>query len=144
MASRRLLTIAAAASLVISGAAFAAPVASGGNIASEQDSATADPEDLAIDHVQQRADDLGVNAKDVSDVVVLSSYTSQHTGVTHVNLLQRFQGLEVFGGHATVNIMSDGSVLYVGNSLVGDLREASPDAAALNAVDAVEGGRGRA
>jgi hypothetical protein len=48
------------------------------------------------------------------------------------------------GRRAKVNIMSDGSVLYVGNSLVGDLREASPDAAALNAVDAVEGGRGRA
>jgi hypothetical protein len=139
MASRRLVTIAAALALVISGAAFAAPAASGGTIAAEQDSAIAvDPEDLAIDHVQQHADDLGVNANDVSDVFVLSSYTSQHTGVAHVSLLQRFQGLEVFGGHATVNIMPDGSVLYVGNSLVSGLREAPPDAAELNAVDAVE------
>ncbi|HEX6338977.1 MAG TPA: M36 family metallopeptidase [Jiangellaceae bacterium] len=139
MASRRLLTIAAAATLVISGAAFSAPAASGGVIASEQDAAAAaDPEDLAIDHVQQHADDLGVSSKDVIDVVVLSSYTSRHTGVTHVNVLQQFRGLEVFGGHATVNIMPDGSVLYVGNSLVSDLREASPDTTELDAVEAVE------
>lgn len=137
MASRRPLVIAAAAALVISGAAFA-PAATGGNLGSEQESATnANPEDLAINHVQQHADDLGVTATDVSDVFVLSSYTSQHTGVTHVNLLQRFEGLEVFGGHATVNIMRDGRVLYVGNSLVGDLREAA-DTAKLDAIEAVE------
>jgi len=139
MASRRLITVAAAVTLVISGAAFAAPAASGGNTATEQESATAtDPEGLAIEHVQQHADDLGVNADDVSDVFVLSSYVSQHTGVIHVNLVQRFQGLEVFGGHATVNIMPNGSVFYVGSSLVGDLRDGSSDAAELNAVDAVE------
>jgi len=74
----------------------------------------------------------------VSDVFVLSSYKSQHTGVTHVNLNQRYKGLEVFGGHATVNVNPDGSILHVGSSFVGDLRKATTADPELDAVDAVE------
>jgi hypothetical protein len=125
---------------MISGAAFAAPAAGGDVAGFELESAmVANPDDLAIDYVREHADDLGVSPDDLRDVFVLSSYTSRHNGVTHVNLGQRHEGLEVFGGHATVNITREGSVLYVGNSLVAGLNEASFAAAAeLGAVEAVE------
>ncbi|MGH9250845.1 MAG: M36 family metallopeptidase, partial [Acidimicrobiales bacterium] len=137
--SRRPLIVAAAAALTISGAAYAAPAAGGDIAGSEQESAMeASPNDLAISHVRQHADVLGVSAEDLSDVFVMSSYRSQHNGVTHVNLGQRYQGLEVFGGHATVNLNSDGSVLFVGNSFVSGLREASSAAVESGELDAVE------
>jgi extracellular elastinolytic metalloproteinase len=138
MVRGRPLVIAAVA-LVIAGALFAAPAAAGGADADSgnEPAAAASPDAIAIKYVQQHAGELGVSPEDVGDVVVLSSYASEHTGVTHVNLNQRFRGLEVFGSHATVNVNPDGSILYVGNSLVSGLREAATDNAQLNAVEAV-------
>jgi hypothetical protein len=124
--------------LIIAGAAFAAPAAGGDTADSAESTASANPDELAIDYVRQHAASLGVSAEDVSDVFVLSSYTSQHTGVTHVNLLQRYRDLEVFGGHVTVNVTRDGGILYVGSNLVDNLREAAAEAADLDAVEAVE------
>ena len=54
---------------------------------------------IALDHVTTNAAELGVTRADVADLVVTSSYRSTASGVTHVNLNQRFRGLEVFGGH---------------------------------------------
>src|SRR5918996_1878663 len=140
--SRRPIIIAAAAALTISGAAFAAPAAGGDVAGSELESATnANADDLAIKYVREHADDLGVSPEDLRDVVVLSSYMSQHNGVTHVNLGQRFEGLEVFGGHATVNVTREGGILFIGNNFVAGLQEASSaaeTAADLDAVEAVE------
>jgi extracellular elastinolytic metalloproteinase len=136
--SLRPLILAASAALLIPGAVLAAPAASGGSIDAGPESAVdANPQDLAINYVQQHAKELGLKSDDLSDVFVRSSYPSKHTGVTHVSLNQRYQGLEVFGGQATVNVNPDGSILYVGNSFVPDLRQAGPDAADLHAVEAV-------
>ncbi|MGH3481873.1 MAG: M36 family metallopeptidase [Nocardioidaceae bacterium] len=136
--SLRPLILAASAALLIPGAVLAAPAASGGSIDAGPESAVAtSPEDLAINYVEQHAKELGLKTEDVSDVFVLSTYPSKHTGVTHVSLNQRFQGLEVFGGQATVNVNPDGSILYVGNSFVPNLRQAGPGAADLQAVEAV-------
>ena len=59
-----------------------------------------DPLGIALSHVRANTSDLGVTSADVADLFVTSQYTSRHNGVTHVNLNQRFRGLEVFGGHA--------------------------------------------
>lgn len=136
--SRRPLVIVSAVGLIISGAAFAAPAAGGDTADSAASTVISNPDELAINYVQQHADSLGVSPEDLSDVFVLSSYKSRHTGVTHVNLNQRYKGLEVFGGHATVNVNPDGSILHVGSSFVGDLRAADAADAELDAVDAVE------
>jgi fungalysin metallopeptidase (M36)/fungalysin/thermolysin propeptide/PA domain-containing protein/immune inhibitor InhA-like protein len=138
---RRPLVVAAAAALVVSGVVFAAPAAGGGSTGSAPESAAdANPDDLAIDYVRQHADRLGVSREDLNDVFVLSSYASEDNGVTHVNLNQRYQGLEVFGGHATVNVNPDGSILFVGNNFVGlqEAASATASAADLDAVAAVE------
>ncbi|MFU8854838.1 M36 family metallopeptidase, partial [Micromonospora sp. SL1-18] len=82
--------------------------------------------------------DYGVGAADLSDLAVASSYTSRHSGVTHVNLAQRHQDLEVFGATATVSIARDGSVVFVGDSLVSGLSGKASGDASLDAVEAVE------
>ena len=73
----------------------------------------------------------------MSDLVATSTVRSAHSGVIHVNLNQRFQGLEVFGGHSTVSVRS-GSVVFAAGSFVRDLRAAGPAEATLGATAAVE------
>ena len=80
--------------------------------------ASADARDVARDYLNAHPDKFGVTSADVADVFVMSSYTTSGTGVTHVNVNQRHQGLEVFGGHATINVGPDGRVIFTGGRLV--------------------------
>ncbi|RIV39241.1 metalloprotease [Micromonospora radicis] len=95
------------------------------------------PEDIAIRYLRGNPTAHGVTTTDLSDLSILSSYTSRHNGVTHVNLAQRHQNLEVFGATATVNIAKDGSVILVGDTLVPDLTKRTSGNADLGAVEAV-------
>ncbi|SBT42957.1 M36 family metallopeptidase [Micromonospora narathiwatensis] len=94
--------------------------------------------DIAMRYLRAHPADFGVRAADVSELSVMSSYTSQHNGVTHVNLVQRHKDLDVFGAVSTVNIARDGSVIHVGDALVSDLTEKASGSASLDAVEAVE------
>jgi extracellular elastinolytic metalloproteinase len=95
------------------------------------------PVAIARAYVADRAASLGVGAEDVTDLRVASSYRSAHNGVTHVNMNQRFDGLEVFGAYVTVNVASDGEVLFAGDSLVKGLEDAS-GSLGTDATEAVE------
>lgn len=101
-----------------------------------------DPLGIALSHVRTSTAELGVASADVAELFVTSQYTSRHNGVTHVNLNQRFRGLEVFGGHATVNVAADGRVVFVGGRFVPGLADASgeDDLAAGEAVEAAAEG----
>ena len=94
--------------------------------------------DVALTYVDENAAKLGVTRADVEDLVVTSRYRSSHNGVTHVNLNQHYQGLEVFGGHVTVNVSLDGGVVFAGGSLVAKLGGAPTGSADLKATEAVE------
>jgi len=96
-----------------------------------------DPVAIALDHVAANAAELGVTRADVTDLTVASSYESSHNRVTHVNLSQHFEGLEVFGAYTTVNVAQDGEVLFVGDSLVKNLSAATSAAPRIDATDAV-------
>ncbi|MFA9430510.1 M36 family metallopeptidase [Egicoccus sp. AB-alg2] len=99
------------------------------------------PEDVALDYLRQEAGTLGLQAADVAELDIRSSYVSRHTGVTHVNVNQRYAGLEVFGADTTVNVAADGSVVHVGGASVSGLPAvgvrgvSAPD---LDPVEAVE------
>jgi hypothetical protein len=111
---------------------------------SESEPATdvGDPLGIALSHVRANTAELGVMSADVADLFVTSRYTSRHNGVTHVNLNQRFRGLEVFGGHATVNVAADGRVVFVGGGFVRGLADASgqDELAPTEAVEAAAEG----
>jgi hypothetical protein len=93
--------------------------------------------DLARAYVGKNAADLGVTSADVTDLVVTSSYRSSHSGVTHVNLNQLHRDLEVFGGHVTVSIADNGTVVFAGGSLAA-LRGGGSGSADLDPIKAVE------
>ena len=111
--------------------------ASDAGSSSAQAAGTGDALDIALSHVRTSTDELGVSSVDVADLFVTSQYTSRHNGVTHVNLNQRFRDLEVFGGHATVNVAGDGRVVFVGGRFVSGLTDASGEGG-LGAAEAVE------
>ena len=78
-----------------------------------------------------------MQSADVSDLSVLSSYKTPRTGVTHVSVAQRRDGLNVLGSQATVNIGRDGQVVFAAGSLFKGLR-AGTTQATLGATEAVE------
>src|SRR3954469_23789723 len=94
-------------------------------------------EDVARDYVSAHAAQFGVQAADVADMGVLSSYRTAGTGVTHVSLTQRREGYDVFGSQVTVSVGRDGRVVFAGGSLMKDLRAGSTPAT-LAAADAVQ------
>ncbi|SOC54458.1 M36 family metallopeptidase [Ornithinimicrobium cerasi] len=112
----------------------AAPAAGTAFFLTEPSSAPA--EDVARDVLRLKASEYGVSAADLADLQVLSQHTSDHNGVTYVNLVQHYAGRQVYGGVATVSVTKDGSVLHVAESLVPNLREATGKAA-LDAAEAV-------
>jgi extracellular elastinolytic metalloproteinase len=97
-----------------------------------------DPVATALAYVGKNPAELGVTSADVRNLVVTSAYRSRHNGVTHVNLNQRFGDLEVFGGHATVNVAADGRVLFAGGSLEAGLKVGVSAESKVGAVGAVE------
>ena len=108
--------------------------------AAEQ-AAAGDALEVALAYVNANPADLGVTSADVSDLYATSTLRSAHSGVTHVNLNQRFQDLEVFGGHSTVSV-KDGSVVFAAGAFVRNLRAAGPATATLDAVQAVDAAAG--
>ena len=71
--------------------------------------------EAALQHVQTQYATYGLEAGDVADLSVTDAYTSAHSGVTHVYLRQRRDGVDVAGANMTVNVAADLSVVSVGS-----------------------------
>ncbi|MGH9363508.1 MAG: hypothetical protein ACRD2T_16480, partial [Thermoanaerobaculia bacterium] len=80
--------------------------------------------DTALRHLAAEREALGLTEADLADVAVTDEVASGHTGVTHVYLRQRFQGIEVFGANANVNVAGDGSFLSSAAAFVPNLAAA--------------------
>lgn len=78
--------------------------------------AAADAREAALAYLDANAQRFGVTSGDFADTFFTSVYETKGTGVTHVNINQRFRGLEVFGGHVTVNVGADGKVIFAGGT----------------------------
>ncbi|MDA0141984.1 M36 family metallopeptidase [Solirubrobacter deserti] len=96
-----------------------------------------EPLAIAREYLKQNAAQFGVTAADVADTTPTSIYVTASTGVTHVNLNQRYNQLDVAGGHVTVNVGADKQVKYAAGRLLKVAPPAST-AATLDAVGAVE------
>lgn len=93
--------------------------------------------DIALQYLREHATDLGLTPGDIADVGVTTSVSS-HTGVTHVYLRQRYNGIEVHGAHINLNVTAAGLVLGGGSSFVPELAAAienqTPSTTALSAL----------
>lgn len=99
--------------------------------------AAQEPRDIARDYLTQNAAQFGVSAADVADTTVTSQYVTAGTGVTHVNLNQRYNGLDVAGGHVTVNVGADKQVKYAAGRLL-KVAPATSTTPTLSVTGAVE------
>src|SRR5687767_6904865 len=79
---------------------------------------------IALRYVADHRAELGLSEADLADVVVTDAYTSDHTGVSHVYLRQRFQGIEVYNANINVNVASNGTVLSHGSDFIPNLASA--------------------
>ncbi|HEX5780923.1 MAG TPA: M36 family metallopeptidase [Solirubrobacteraceae bacterium] len=79
---------------------------------------------------------LGLNRSDIADAVVTDRYTDRDTGVTHVYLRQRHNGLDVIDGTMTLTLAPDGSVASVGDRFVRDLARTAPGSTPLRSAAA--------
>lgn len=94
-------------------------------------------ERVAIDHLRTTCTTLGLTDEDVADLVVKDIYSSRHSGVTHVYLRQRHQGIEVAGADMTLNVTAGGHVSHVGHRFVSDLASrVGPATPSVSAADA--------
>ena len=104
---------------------------------SEGVAAAQTPRDVALKYAVDNAGEFGVTPADVANLTVTYEYRSAHNGVTHVNVRQVHEDLEVFEGNATINVATGNRVIFAGGNLVR-LPPSTPADARLDAADAVE------
>ncbi len=102
--------------------------------------------DVALGYLRQNAAAYGLNQADLADLKVTDRYVSDHNGVTHIYVQQRYQGIGVYNAVANVNIARDGSVISLGQSFIPGLAKAvnttTPTLSAQQAVEAAAQGVG--
>jgi extracellular elastinolytic metalloproteinase len=98
-----------------------------------------DPSVIALDYLKENAKNWQLSKTDISDAVVQQIYRTEHNGVTHVWLIQRRDGIEVFNGLVNVNILPNGEVVFAGNRFISNLKTNAnqPIISAANAIEAV-------
>lgn len=97
---------------------------------------TAQDTQIAIDYLQQKFPDLGLQAEDVRDLTVTDDYTS--SGIRHIYVNQRYQGVPVFNAQAILHyrgtaLLHATTARLVPNLAASDLSIA-PALSAQNAV----------
>lgn len=68
--------------------------------------------DIALRYVEQHHAEWGLTDADVADMIVSDHYASSHNGVTHIYLVQRHQGIELYNGVMGVHVNATGKVVY--------------------------------
>ena len=72
-------------------------------------------EEIAIEYMQSTAMDEGFEPTDFQDYQIIHKFESANNGVTHLYIVQQYQGVEVEHAIFNVNILSDGTVFHHGN-----------------------------
>ncbi|MCI0394393.1 MAG: M36 family metallopeptidase [Chloroflexi bacterium] len=102
-----------------------------------------DPLEIALNYLHENKEALGLTAADLADLVVTDNYRSDHNGVTHIYLRQRYAGIEVFNANINVNVARDGSIINLGNSFIANAaNRVNGTEPALSAIAAVEAAAG--
>ncbi len=93
-----------------------------------------DAESITVGFAQDNLALLGLSADDLADYEVTDSVYSKQSGVTHIYLRQRHDGIPVYNGQLHGNVAADGSLVSLNNLFVPNL------AGALNATSpAIDG-----
>jgi extracellular elastinolytic metalloproteinase len=88
------------------------------------------PLDIALNYLRANAASFGLAPLDLESPIITSSYRDTLSGITHIYLMQEFNGLAVTNARMNVSVMPDGSILSVGGGFVPGLGAREADAAA--------------
>jgi extracellular elastinolytic metalloproteinase len=94
---------------------------------------------IALNYLKENAKNWQLSKTDIAEAAVQQVYSTDHNGVTHVWLIQRRDGIEVFNGLVNVNILPSGEVVFAGNRFVSNLNTNSsqPTISAADAIAAI-------
>lgn len=73
--------------------------------------------DIAARHLEAEHVSWGLDKSDIADLAVSNAYTDAYSGNTHVYLIQRHNGIEVYNAIANLHI-HEGKVFHSGNRLI--------------------------
>jgi len=97
------------------------------------------PETLAKKYLEDTKEEYNLSEEDLSDWTITDEYVGRNSGVHHIYLRQRYQGIEIFSADAAVHILPNGTLLTMNNQFFADLesRIASIATPGLSAKEAV-------
>lgn len=78
------------------------------------------PLDLALRHIEQQYAEWGYTANDIADLGVSSQHQSSLSGIQHLYLIQRVQGIEIYNAILNISIDANGQVVHTGKRLQAD------------------------
>ena len=70
--------------------------------------------DVCMDYLRSQRTVLGLESADLDDVVVADRYLTERTGLTHLTLRQRVDGIPVEGADVSLAVDADGRLVSMG------------------------------
>lgn len=96
------------------------------------------PLELAKAYIEEQTENWKLTKKDISEIHLTDTYTSEHNGVTHFYFIQQYQGIEVHNAIINLNMLESGEVIFAGNRFIPNLsskiRSVSPTISPEDAI----------
>ena len=100
-------------------------------------------QELVERHLIQTADRYELVASDLADWIITNEHVSSTSGVRHIYLRQRHNGIEIFGANASIHLKPNGELLVMHNKFIPRVQEkiisSTPTLSAVKAVELVAG-----
>jgi uncharacterized repeat protein (TIGR01451 family) len=97
-----------------------------------------DAVNIALNYLAQQQKKGELTEADVQNAIVEDHYADDFNGVTHVYIIQKHAGIELYNALCNVSVLASGEVLYVGNRFVKDVASmvntTTPNLSAAKAV----------
>ncbi|MEL6636447.1 MAG: M36 family metallopeptidase [Bacteroidota bacterium] len=91
------------------------------------------------DYLQTHFYDFQLSSNDIHDWVITDQYTSSLSGITHVYLRQRYEGIEIQDALLHLHFDNGGKVLHSGSSFIGNIAKVlTPQRPRIDAPTAVQ------
>ena len=82
-----------------------------------------DDQSIATDFMKIQVLKEGHSPSDFAEYEVIHSYKSAHNGVSHIYIVQKYQGVEIENAIFNVNILPDGTVFHHGNNGITQIKD---------------------
>jgi Zn-dependent metalloprotease len=91
-----------------------------------------------LDYLEQNKERNNVFSNDLRDIYVKNEFLTKKTGVTHIYLTQRYEGIEIFNTESSVAI-KDNKIFYQASRFIPNIsQKANTTIPQLSAQDAIK------